>query len=174
MTTKLTVQFLGDFAEAVLGAIFEDSGYDLEACRSIYERQFKPFMDLYCVGPHEHSLHPKSVFLEMMSGRGCGRWRFHNQGANPGPYVTRGESDPGYDAVRVRSTSRAICSCLSATSADAKQCLSTTRSMGRARRTRLRWLCARRAKSRWRRSKRSVWTMRVIVRRGGKGDCDGL
>jgi endoribonuclease Dicer len=92
VTTELTVQFLGDVAEAALGAIFEDSGHDLEACRSIYEKQFKPFMDLYCVGPHEHPLHPKSVFLEMMSGRGCTRWKIHNHGANPGPYVTRGES----------------------------------------------------------------------------------
>lgn len=74
VSPSLKRQALGAVVEALFGAILIDSGFDLAAVRKVYEERFRPFTDRYCLGPSDHSLHPKSALLELLSSRHCTRW----------------------------------------------------------------------------------------------------
>lgn len=90
-------QLVGDVAESVLGAVFEDSCYDLEASRKIYRDHFAPFLGRYCLGPHRHSQHPKSRLDQLLMGKlGCRNYEFRKDGAIKGSQEVgaSGRSDP--------------------------------------------------------------------------------
>jgi dsRNA-specific ribonuclease len=67
-------KWMGDIVEAVFGAIFEDSGFDLAVVGAVYAAHLHPFVSRYAVPPHAHSLHPKSVLLELLALRKCHEW----------------------------------------------------------------------------------------------------
>lgn len=56
-------------AESILGAILEDSCYDLLLTRDIYRKHFAPFFERYCLGPHRDSQHPKSQLSQILVGK---------------------------------------------------------------------------------------------------------
>lgn len=74
LSAALKKQALGAGVEALFGAMLIDTGFDLAVVRDVYEKHFRPFTDKYCLGPSNHSLHPKSALLELLSGRHCTRW----------------------------------------------------------------------------------------------------
>lgn len=67
-------KWLGDIVEALFGAIFEDSGFDLEVVKRVYSEHLQPFIEQYAIPPAAHSLHPKSVLLELFAVRKCHAW----------------------------------------------------------------------------------------------------
>ncbi|WOO79001.1 Dicer-like protein 1 [Vanrija pseudolonga] len=77
-------KWVGDTVEAVFGAILEDSGFDLEVARKLYDEYLRPFVDLYAVPPIAHSNHPKSVLLELLAKEGCQGYTIDRLGEVPG------------------------------------------------------------------------------------------
>lgn len=61
----------GDVLEAIMGAIYDDSGFDLATMKRIYKLRLVPFLNKHCVPPREHSLHPKSALLEIIAKKSC-------------------------------------------------------------------------------------------------------
>jgi dsRNA-specific ribonuclease len=62
---------MGNVIEGLMGAMLEDSGYDIEVCRDIYTKHILPHFDKYCLGPHEESQNPKDRLHKLMSMRKC-------------------------------------------------------------------------------------------------------
>lgn len=77
-------KWVGDTVEAVFGAILEDSGFDLEVSRKLYDDYLRPFVDLYAVPPIAHSNHPKSILLELLAKEGCQGYSIDRLGEVPG------------------------------------------------------------------------------------------
>lgn len=64
---------LGDLLEAVIGAVFVDSGFQLEAVWAVLERVMSPMMaELHPNLP----LDPTSELMQSLAKRGCTRVRF--------------------------------------------------------------------------------------------------
>jgi dsRNA-specific ribonuclease len=78
-------KWMGDVVEALFGAIFEDSGFDVPTVRGVFEQHLFPFLDKYAVPPAEHSLHPKSMLLELLATRRCHQWSIERTPAPDGP-----------------------------------------------------------------------------------------
>jgi len=78
-------KWMGDIVEALFGAIFEDSGFDLRAVERVFTSHLYPFVERYAVPPHDHSLHPKSVLLELLATRKCHQWTIERTDAPDGP-----------------------------------------------------------------------------------------
>jgi hypothetical protein len=89
----LPVQYFGEVMNALFGAILVDSHYDIKAVKKVYDTHFKPFLDRYCIGPTERSLHPRVVWSEMIFKRGCTHWELtkESQRSLGVPFTSRGE-----------------------------------------------------------------------------------
>lgn len=75
-------QPVGNVIEGLLGAILEDSEYDVETCRAIYTEHILPHLDKYCVGPHEESQNPKDRLVKIMSMRKCRHFEIRRDDLN--------------------------------------------------------------------------------------------
>lgn len=77
---------LGDVMNALFGAVLVDSNYDLEGVRAFFTRTILPFMDTYCVGPGEASPHPRNIWCELVSKRGCQKWEIRREYMSAGAH----------------------------------------------------------------------------------------
>lgn len=65
---------MADTVNALFGSILVDSDYDLAATQSVFERTMLPWLEDHCVGPGHTAPHPRTLWSEMIFGRGCGDW----------------------------------------------------------------------------------------------------
>jgi hypothetical protein len=76
--------------------MLQDSGFDMDAVRSVFTAHFQSFFERYCIGPISRSNHPKSQFMVHMSALGCGGWVIDRSGEDgkddQGSHVTTGAS----------------------------------------------------------------------------------
>ena len=75
---------MGDVVNATFGSILVDSNYDLEVVRRFYQTTLFPFTESHCVGPGETGPHPRTVWSEMASKRGCQRWEIRKEEGGTG------------------------------------------------------------------------------------------
>jgi hypothetical protein len=60
--------------------------------RLVYQTHLQPFLERYALGPSAHSLHPKSVFIEMMYARHCNDWEIERKEKSAGESECTGKS----------------------------------------------------------------------------------
>ncbi|ODN84460.1 hypothetical protein L202_00407 [Cryptococcus amylolentus CBS 6039] len=61
----------GSIMEILLGAILDDSDFDLEPTRKIFFEKILPFTEKYCKGPANTDMHPKGQITRWMQAKGC-------------------------------------------------------------------------------------------------------
>lgn len=74
---------MGNVVEGLLGAILEDSRYNVDTCRGIYNKHILPHFDKYCLGPHEESQNPKDQLVKIMSVRKCQHFEIRRDDLDP-------------------------------------------------------------------------------------------
>ncbi|KAG0221005.1 Dicer-like protein 1 [Mortierella sp. GBA43] len=79
---------LGDLVESTLGAVFVDSGFDVQVVTDLFMRMIKPFLDKYvdlsCI-----ALHPNKVLIEMLQSKGCNEHKFETENCSTPANPTR-------------------------------------------------------------------------------------
>jgi endoribonuclease Dicer len=62
----------------VLGAVFVDSGFDVDVVTDLFMRLIRPFLDKH-VGFTSIVLHPNKVLIERLQSNGCTSFGFENE-----------------------------------------------------------------------------------------------
>ncbi|PHH81314.1 hypothetical protein CDD82_1058 [Ophiocordyceps australis] len=78
LTTSHPPKVLSDMLEALVGAIFVDSGYDISAVRGFFERWIQPFFVDMTLYDSFASRHPVTALSQLLQAQmGCQRWRLY-------------------------------------------------------------------------------------------------